>query len=70
MIGMPKLTKITLVLTLLYFMLWLAGPLFFSQNLQVNSIWFGLPLWFWISGLGSPLLLLSMLFYLTIKRVL
>ena len=66
---MPKLTKITLILTLGYFILWLLGPLFFSASTQQN-IYFGLPLWFWISGFGGPLILLSVIFYLTSKRVL
>lgn len=67
---MPKLSKITLVLTLGYFLFWVSGPLLFGDLYFHDSLWLGLPIWFWLSCLLGPTLLLILLFYLTFRRVL
>lgn len=53
-----RLTLAALSLTLLYFVLWLCGPLFFSGS----GLWLGLPLWFWLSCVAAPMVLLILLF--------
>ncbi|MCF1428330.1 MAG: DUF997 family protein [Shewanella sp.] len=51
---MFSLSRLTLSLTLGYFLLWCAGPLLLNDT----GFWFGLPLWFWFSCLLAPALLL------------
>ncbi|MBL4913090.1 DUF997 family protein [Shewanella schlegeliana] len=51
---MSLLTKTSLILTLSYFSLWCFGPLWLSEL----GNWYGLPLWFWFSCIGAPLLLI------------
>ncbi|MBW3140263.1 DUF997 family protein [Ferrimonas balearica] len=53
-----RLAAAALVLTLLYFVLWLCGPLFFANA----GLWLGLPAWFWLSCVAAPVVLLILLF--------
>lgn len=48
---MPSISKKSLILTALYFIVWCLGPLFWSDT----GNWYGLPVWFWISCLLAPL---------------
>ncbi|ABZ77144.1 hypothetical protein Shal_2588 [Shewanella halifaxensis HAW-EB4] len=48
-----------------YFFLWCFGPLWLSEL----GNWFGLPLWFWFSCIGAPLLLIVSLRFLLTKVV-
>ncbi|GAA5188839.1 hypothetical protein [Ferrimonas gelatinilytica] len=52
-IDVKGLAQGAVAFTLGYFILWLAGPLWFSQAMG----WWGLPLWFWSSCVAAPLLL-------------
>ncbi|BDM64722.1 hypothetical protein NFHSH190041_21740 [Shewanella sp. NFH-SH190041] len=63
---MPKLSKITLLLTLGYFLLWVAGPLCIDPRLM----WLGMPLWFWLSIIAAPACLVLALCLLRMKNVL
>ncbi|MCL2914330.1 DUF997 family protein [Shewanella corallii] len=51
---MFSLPRLTLFLTLGYFLLWCAGPLLLSDL----PLWHGLPVWFWFSCLMAPAILL------------
>ncbi len=51
---MSSITKISLFLTLGYFILWCAGPL-----LPISQVFLlGLPVWFWFSCVFAPLILI------------
>ncbi|WP_345337134.1 hypothetical protein [Ferrimonas pelagia] len=52
-INSVALAKGALGLTAVYFALWLIGPLWFADG----GIWYGLPLWFWLSCVLAPSLL-------------
>ncbi|MGI2260315.1 DUF997 family protein [Shewanella sp. GXUN23E] len=60
---MFSLSRLTLALTLGYFLLWCAGPLLLADT----GLWFGLPFWFWFSCLLAPALLLLALFVLSAR---
>lgn len=60
---MFSLSKVALILTFIYFILWCAGPLVFDAN----AIWYGVPLWFWLSCIGAPLTLITLLINLVGK---
>jgi uncharacterized membrane protein YhdT len=51
---MSSLSKTALMLTLGYFILWCAGPLFIDKT----WVLFGLPVWFWFSCILAPLVLI------------
>ncbi|QYJ87507.1 DUF997 family protein [Shewanella mesophila] len=51
---MASLSKMALALTGGYFILWCLGPLL----LKDAGSWIGLPLWFWFSCIGAPLILI------------
>ncbi|MCL1147643.1 hypothetical protein L2747_16685 [Shewanella marinintestina] len=57
---MSLLTKTSLLLAFSYFFLWCAGPLW----LQHFGTWYGLPLWFWLSCIAAPILLIVSLSWL------
>ncbi|WP_394147782.1 DUF997 family protein [Shewanella atlantica] len=57
---MFSLSKTALALTLGYFLLWCAGPLLFDDN----QLLYGVPLWFWLSCIAAPLLLIIALIIL------
>ncbi|MBY5993828.1 hypothetical protein [Ferrimonas balearica] len=52
-----KLALGATALTGLYFLLWLAGPLWLAEA----GSWQGLPLWFWFSCVAAPLVLVALL---------
>ncbi|ABV36324.1 hypothetical protein Ssed_1713 [Shewanella sediminis HAW-EB3] len=54
---MLSLSKTALNLTFIYFCLWCAGPLFFDAS----ALWYGVPVWFWLSCIGAPLTLIALL---------
>ncbi|WP_220759590.1 MULTISPECIES: DUF997 family protein [unclassified Shewanella] len=60
---MNMLTKTSLILTFSYFALWCFGPLWLNEM----GNWFGLPLWFWFSCIGAPVLLIVSLSFLLTK---
>ncbi len=51
---MPSISKIALLLTTGYFILWCAGPLWLTSS----EVWWGLPAWFWFSCVFAPLCLI------------
>lgn len=53
---MPSISKKALILTVLYFVAWCLGPLFWSDA----GTWYGLPVWFWISCLFAPMGLIAL----------
>ncbi|RTR37865.1 DUF997 family protein [Shewanella canadensis] len=54
---MSSLSKTALTLTFGYFCLWCTGPLLFDSH----ALWYGVPLWFWLSCIGAPLMLIALL---------
>lgn len=63
---MSQLAKVTLILTLGYFIMWGAGPILFNDQLT----FYYLPLWFWFSIIAAPISLVVVLFILFKKKVL
>lgn len=61
-----NLTKRSVLLTLLYLVLWALGPLLFGDQ-SANMI-AGLPLWFWFSCVMAPLLLVATSYIVFFKR--
>ncbi|MCK8043976.1 YhdT family protein [Shewanella sp. 1CM18E] len=57
---MSLLTKTSLTLTFSYFFLWCFGPLVLTDY----GDWLGLPLWFWFSCIGAPILVIVSLSFL------
>jgi len=61
---MVSLSKTALLLTLGYFILWCAGPLFIDET----WIYLGLPVWFWFSCIFAPMALIFFLIIFVDKK--
>lgn len=56
-LNVRRLSVGALLLSLGYFVAWLCGPLLAADA----GRWLGLPLWFWCSCVGAPLVLVLVL---------
>ncbi|GGE67510.1 DUF997 family protein [Shewanella carassii] len=62
---MPSMARLAIILTLIYALFWALGPLLTDMGIWgAHADYYGLPLWFWLSCILTPLFFIMGLFYL------
>ncbi|WP_233962445.1 hypothetical protein [Shewanella indica] len=62
---MLPMARLAIILTLIYALFWALGPLLTDIGIWgAQADYYGLPLWFWLSCILTPLCFILGLFYL------